>query len=195
MAIILASTSTIRRQLLINAGIEHQTRRPNLDEEDLKRLNLEFTPHQLAQYLAAAKCVSISDEELEHVVIGADQVLSLGTKIFNKPGSVEEARFHLMELSGSTHTLTSAICCARAGVVMWSYRDEAKLTMRPLSKKFVETYLELSGDEVISSVGAYKLEGLGIQLFEEIKGDYFTILGLPLIPLLSFLRSAGEIPV
>ena len=193
MAILLASTSTIRRKLLTNAGIEHQTRRPDIDEEGLKLANPEFTPDQLALHLANAKCISVSNREPQHTVIGADQVLSRGTRIFSKAENIDEARGHLMDLSASTHTLTSAVCCARAGRVMWSFHDEAKLTMRPLSKRFVEAYLKLSGDEVISSVGAYKLEGPGIQLFDEIKGDYFTILGLPLIPLLNFLRSAGEI--
>ena len=193
MAIILASTSPIRRRLLENAGVACVSAKPDVNEDELKRLLPALAPGALARRLAAAKCMSVSANHPEDLVIGADQVLSFAGKTYDKPENPGDARSHLAELRGKTHTLISAVCCARGGAVLWQYDDRAELTMRPFSDRFLEDYISAVGAEAMTSVGAYKLEGPGIQLFEEIKGDYFTILGLPLLPLLAFLRSAGEI--
>ena len=193
MAIILASASSIRRRLLENAGVALSCEKPLVDENELKDRAGALDPEALAQHLATAKCVSVSAKHPGDLVIGADQVLSFSGRTYDKPENLEEARLHLAELRAQTHALVSAICCARRGGVLWRYTDRAELTMRRFSDRFLDDYLAVVGADATTSVGAYKLEGLGIQLFERIKGDYFTILGLPLPPLLEFLRSTGEI--
>jgi septum formation protein len=125
------------------------------------------------------------------MVIGADQVLSLGSRVFQKPGNRVAAREHLMALRGQTHVLSSAVCVSRDGNVLWREVREARLTMRDFSERFIDDYLQQAGEEILGSVGAYQVEKLGIQLFSRIDGDHFTILGLPLIPLLEFLRTHG----
>jgi len=193
MAIILASTSPIRRRLLENAGMPFVAKKPSVDEEEVKRSAPGLAREALAQHLASAKCLSVSARHPQDLVIGADQVLSFSGKTFDKPASLEEARSHLLEFRGKAHTLISAICCARDGAVLWQYTDRAELTMRYFSNRFLDDYLASTGPDITASVGGYKLEGLGLQLFEHIDGDYFTVLGLPLLPLLEFLRSTGEI--
>lgn len=193
MAIILASASSIRRRLLENAGATFSCEKPLVDEKELKNRAVNLDPETLAQHLAAAKCLSVSAKHPGDLVIGADQVLSLSGRTYDKPENLEEARSHLAEFRGQTHALISAVCCARRGVVLWQYTDRAELTMRRFSGRFLEEYLAAIGADAATPVGAYKFEGPGIQLFERIKGDYFTILGLPLLPLLEFLRSTGEI--
>ncbi|MBC8036373.1 MAG: Maf family protein [Rhizobiales bacterium] len=193
MAIILASTSSIRRRLLENAGVAFTSEKPPVNEGELKSLSPTLGPEAMAQHLAAAKCMSVSARHPDDFVIGADQVLSFAGKTYDKPENLAEAKSHLLEFSGKTHTLISAVCCARGGAVLWHYSDRAELTMRPFSDRFLENYLAAVGGDATTSVGAYKLEGPGIQLFEGIKGDYFTILGLPLLPLLAFLRSVDGI--
>jgi len=193
MAIILASTSAIRRRLLENAGVAFAAEKPSVNEDELKHRTPGLAREALAQHLASAKCLSVSARRPDDLVIGADQVLSFSERTFNKPESLEEAKSHLTELRGRTHTLVSAVCCARGGTVLWRYSDRAELTMRYFSNRFLDDYLAAAGGDAMTSVGAYKLEGPGIQLFEQIEGDYFTILGLPLLPLLDFLRATGEI--
>ena len=126
-------------------------------------------------------------------MIGADQVLALDRKIYGKPRDREECREQLLELRGRTHTLVSAVVLARDGKTVWTHVDEALLTMRAYTEPFIDTYLNTIGDDCTTSVGGYKIEGRGVQLFESISGDHFTILGLPLVPLLARLREAGEI--
>ncbi len=193
MAIILASTSPIRCRLLENAGVKFVAEKPLVNEDELKQRAPGLAREALAQHLASAKCLSVSISHPEDLVIGADQVLSFSGKTFDKPASLEDARSQLTELKGKTHTLISAVCCAKGEAVLWQHSDRAELTMRYFSNRFLEDYLAAVGADACTSVGAYKLEGPGLQLFEHIEGDYFTILGLPLLPLLEFLRSTGEI--
>jgi len=193
MAIILASTSPIRRRLLENAGVPFIAKKPTVDEQELKRNARGLARETLPLHLASAKALSISKLLRDDLVIGADQVLSFSGKAFDKPASSEEAKLHLAELRGKSHTLISAVCCARGDEILWHYSNRAELTMRYFSDRFLEDYIATAGADISTSVGAYKLEGQGIQLFERVDGDYFTVLGLPLLPLLEFLRSTGEI--
>jgi septum formation protein len=126
-------------------------------------------------------------------VIGADQVLNLGGRIFDKPASAHEARRHLLELRGRSHILETAVCCAAADNIVWRHLGRATLTMRMFSDAFLDDYLSRTGSDVLTSVGGYRLESLGAQLFDAVEGDYFTILGLPLLPLLDFLRRQGAL--
>jgi len=136
---------------------------------------------------------AVSELARNAFVIGADQVLALGDRILSKPESMEAARGELLDLSGKSHTLHSAVALARNGMTAWAHSEASTLTMRALTPQFIGRYLAAAGEEVLSSVGAYQLEGLGIQLFEKIDGDYFSILGLPLLPLLDALRREGAI--
>jgi septum formation protein len=194
MKLILASTSRIRSELLIKAGLAFEALRPEVDEDALKASAKGLAPGDLARSLAAAKAVSVANRRPDAMVIGADQILNLEGRVFDKPGSREEARRHLLELSGRSHVLETAICCAKARDVVWQHLGRATLTMRSFSESFLDGYLDRMGPEVVTSVGGYKLEGLGAQLFESIEGDYFTILGLPLLPLLDFLRRKEVLP-
>jgi septum formation protein len=191
--IILASTSPTRRALLDNAGLTYSAVSPQVDERDLVARHADWSPEETAMKLAEAKAIEVSTRFPDAVVIGADQVLALGHKAYAKPASVEECRRHLLELRGKTHALISAVVCARAGATVWSHSSQALLTMREFSPAFLEQYLERLGADCMTSVGGYKIEGPGLQLFEKVDGDHFTILGLPLFPLLSYLRNAGEV--
>jgi septum formation protein len=193
MTLILASTSRIRGELLAKAGITFEAMRPDVDESQLKAAAKGMAPGDLAQSLAVAKAVSVANRFPGRLVIGADQVLNFQGRAFDKPLSRAEARRHLFELRGQIHVLETAICCARSGGVVWQYLDQARLKMRPFSDTFLDQYLDQMGSDVTTSVGGYKLEGLGAQLFETVDGDYFTILGLPLLPLLDFLRRADAL--
>lgn len=188
--LILASTSHIRREILANAGIPCRVARPTVDEDTLK--SHYDGPHQnLPNYLAREKALSVSRAAPSSLVIGADQVLSFEGAFLHKPSTADEARQQLQTLRGKTHSLISALSCCRGDEELWSYSDKARLTMRQFSEEFLNTYLSAAGEDITSSVGAYKLERRGIQLFDSIEGDHFTILGLPLLPLLPFLRSQG----
>ena len=195
--IILASASVARRDLLAHAGIIADTNPPDLDEEALKISYLKtdpaMTPAEMAVKLAEAKAVSVSNQNSDTLVIGGDQVLSLGGKRYDKPKSIGEARAQLRELRGKIHHLETAIACARHGEVIWSTITRPTLHMRDFSDAFLEDYLAHMGESVMQTVGGYKLEGEGIQLFRAVEGDYFSILGLPLLPLLEFLRRQNEI--
>jgi septum formation protein len=194
MAIILASSSTIRRLLLLNAGISFTVQHPLIDETELKQNRPDARPERMATLLATEKSLSISQSHRNELVIGADQVLVFGGKIYDKPGNPDEARNHLKALRGNTHVLISAVCCSRDGKPLWDYREQATLTMRSFSDTCLDSYLASIGNDAMTSVGAYKIEGRGLQLFSAITGGHFTILGLPMLPLLEFLRDAGEIP-
>jgi septum formation protein len=191
--IILASTSPTRRALLDNAGLSYTPIAPRVDERELIARHPDWSPDETALKLAEAKAVEVSLRYPQAVVIGADQVLALGAKIYAKPSGIDECRQHLLELRGKTHALISGVVCARGGSTEWSHSSEALLTMRVFSESFLAQYLDQVGADCTSSVGGYKIEGLGLQLFEEVTGDHFTILGLPLLPLLTHLRRTGDI--
>ena len=191
--IILASTSPTRQAILAKAGLAFTAVSPKVDERNLVAQHLHWSPADTAQKLAEAKAVDVSARNPHAIVIGADQVLALGSKVYTKPSSIEECRQHLLELRGKSHKLISSVACAQGGLIQWSHTDEALLRMRLFSDRFLQWYLDEIGNDCMSTVGGYKIEGLGLQLFEEVNGDHFTILGLPLIPLLRQLRSMREI--
>jgi septum formation protein len=196
-AIILASASQTRQRLLVSAGVQFQVIAPGVDESALKARFLstgEQCLDKLAALLAAAKAVSVSLSHADSLVVGADQILDFEGRVLDKPASMEEARRQLHELRGKTHRLISAVACARHGQVIWDATGAAELSMRAFSDEFLSQYLSTIGEKALSSVGSYQIEGPGIQLFDGFRGDYFTILGLPLLRLLSFLRSEGCLP-
>jgi septum formation protein len=191
MTLILASASRTRQSLLKNAGLDFDVVPANIDERAAEEplLQAGAPPEDLALALAMTKAVTVSEQRPGDLVVGADQVLDLDGERLTKPEDMEAARRQLLSLSGRTHQLHAAIACARAGEIVWEHLDTATLTVRTLEPGFIGRYLARTGPGVLDSVGAYQLEGPGIQLLEKIEGDYFTILGLPLLPLLRFLRS------
>jgi septum formation protein len=193
MEIILASQSPTRREMLRRVGIAFTAAKPSVDETLLKQDAQSLVPAALALFLAERKATSVAHQNPNALVIGADQVLNLSGASFDKPDSRTTARRQLQTLAGQSHRLETAVCCARDTSVIWRHSAAATLTMRKLSDTEIDRYLDHVGDDALTSVGAYKLEGLGVQLFEKIEGDFFTILGLPLLPLLSFLRAEGAV--
>jgi septum formation protein len=192
--LILASASKSRARMLEAAGLSFIVEPPGLDEAAMRQaVSGELTPHDVAEVLARAKAEAVSDLARKAYVIGADQVLACGETVYAKPDSMEAARRQLLDLSGKKHTLHTAVAVATNGESIWAETTVATLTMRKLSPAFIGRYLAAAGEEVLSSVGAYQIESLGVQLFEAIDGDYFSILGLPLIPLLDTLRREGVI--
>ncbi|PWJ80166.1 septum formation protein [Pseudaminobacter salicylatoxidans] len=193
--IILASGSPFRKTLLTNAGIDFTVATADLDERALEAPleNSGTGPEDVALILAEAKALNVSESHPDALVIGCDQTLSLDDRIFHKPRDMEDARRHLLDLSGRTHQLNSAVVLARGGNTLWSDVPIARLTMRKLDPAFIGRHLARVGDKALMSVGAYQIEGEGIQLFDRIEGDYFTIVGLPLLPLLKKLRELGAI--
>jgi septum formation protein len=195
VTLLLASTSEIRRRLLANAGIAVEVMAPTIDEAAARQgLAPDLPIARVAETLAEAKARTVSAYRPDDHVIGADQILVLDGAIYAKPGDLAQARRHLASLRGRTHTLVTAAVVLRNGRMLTTITDRADLTMRHFSDAFLDRYLAAAGPDVTRSVGAYRLEELGAQLFERIEGDYFTILGLPLLPLLSFLRGEGLIP-
>ena len=195
-SLILASSSKPRAQMLEAAGLAFIVEPPGLDEATMRQaISGEglLSPHDVAEVLARAKAEAVSDLAPKAYVIGADQTLALGKTMMSKPDSMEAARRQLLDLSGKTHTLHTAAAVATNGDTIWVETTVATLTMRKLSPEFIGRYLAAAGEEVLGSVGAYQLESLGVQLFDKIDGDYFSILGLPLIPLLDTLRREGVI--
>lgn len=193
--LILASGSPFRKKLLEKAGIDFEAIPAAIDERAVEA-PLEgsgASPEDVALVLAEAKALDVSEKHPEAMVIGSDQTLSLGDTLFHKPADMEQARRRLLDLSGKTHHLNSAVVLARGGETLWRHVGIARLTMRPLDPAFVGRHLSRVGDVALSSVGAYQIEGEGIQLFDRIEGDYFTIVGLPMIPLLAALRERGTI--
>ncbi|MGB3349433.1 MAG: Maf-like protein [Brucella anthropi] len=188
--LVLASKSPFRSALLKNAGIEFSTASADIDERAVEAPLYETgaTPEEVAQVLAEAKALDVSEKNPGAVVIGCDQTLSLGDEIFHKPADMEAARRQLLKFSGKTHQLNSAVVLVKNGKTLWRHVSIARMTMRDLDPGFVGRYLGRVGDVALSSVGAYQVEGPGIQLFDKIEGDYFTIVGLPLLPLLAELR-------
>jgi septum formation protein len=195
--IILASASEARLRLLTSAGIKVNAIASGLDETALKVQFMNRGEEQIAKlavFLADAKAELVSATNREALVIGADQILVFEGRAIDKPKSLHEARLQLLDLRGKTHRLVSAVAAARAGRVVWNDSTTAELSMRRFSDEFLADHLSAVGEKVLTSVGAYKIEDRGIQLFDEICGDYYSILGLPLLPLLAFLRSEGCLP-
>ena len=190
--LILASTSASRRAILEAAGVAFTAMAPEVDEDAAKAklLSAGAGPLDIAMQLADLKAIAVSRRH-SGLVIGADQTLELGGALIDKPGDLAEARATLEALRGRTHRLHSAVVVASGGEALWRDVVTARLTMWPFSDAFLDRYLADQGDRVLSSVGAYLIEGRGIQLFEEIDGDHFAILGLPLLPLLNYLRAAA----
>lgn len=193
--IILASASHSRRKLLEAAGVTFRAVPAGVDESAIKRghAGLEAGFADVAARLAVHKALAVASRHPDALVIGADQVLVFAGEAFDKPGSIEIARQQLLRLRGGIHSLETAVACARGKDVLWLHVETPQLTMRAFSSDHLETYLAAAGGSVTETVGGYKLEGPGIQLFEEIAGDYFAILGLPLLALLAFLRAQGAI--
>ena len=191
-SLILASASPSRRQLLANAGLVFTIEPSGIDEDEVKRsLGSRAAPQELASTLAEMKAVKVSARHPEAIVVGADSTLTCNGRLFDKPPDLAAARKQLQTLRGQTHELFSSVVVARGGMRLWHWSERARLTMRPLNDGFIDSYLARAGDDVLTSVGAYQLEGLGAHLFSRVDGDYFTILGLPLLPLLSFLAGHG----
>ncbi|MCQ4633839.1 Maf-like protein [Shinella sp. CPCC 100929] len=193
--LILASQSPFRRMLMENAGLAFDTRAAEIDERAVEAAlaGRNPTPPQVAEALAIEKAQDVARRCPGALVIGSDQTLSLDGRVFHKPADMAEAKSHLTAMSGRTHALNCGIALVRDGQTLWSHVSIAHLTMRPLSASFIDRHLARVGERVLASVGAYQLEGEGVQLFERIDGDYFTILGLPLLPLLAKLRELGAI--
>lgn len=193
--IILASGSPFRRKLLADAGIAFSVVKPEIDERAIEAplARSGVTPEDVALVLAEAKATVVSEAWPDALVIGSDQTLSLEDEVFHKPDDMEGARRHLLKLSGRTHQLNSAVVLARKGEAVWRHVAVARMTMRELSPGFIGRHLADVGEAALGSVGAYQVEGRGIQLFEKIDGDYFTIVGLPMLPLLAALRDLGAI--
>ncbi|OJU86369.1 MAG: septum formation inhibitor Maf [Shinella sp. 65-6] len=193
--LILASRSPFRRMLMENAGLAFTAEAALIDERaaEAALAARNPTPPEVAAALAIEKALDVAGRNPGALVIGSDQTLSLDGRVFHKPADMAEAKSHLAAMSGRTHALNCGIALVRDGETLWSDVSIARLTMRPLSEAFIDRHLARVGTRVLASVGAYQLEGEGVQLFERIDGDYFTILGLPLLPLLAKLRELGAI--
>lgn len=186
--LILASQSRARKMLLANAGLSFEAMPADIDERRVQQASKLSGPGEIAKLLAREKAVWVSARKAGQYVIGADQTLALGNRLFNKPDGRAAAAEQLRALAGQTHELHSAIAVVLDGKTVFETVTIARMTMRPLSGEEIRLYLDEAGEAVTTSVGAYQLEGLGVHLFERIEGDHFTILGLPLFPLLDFLR-------
>ncbi|WP_091882595.1 Maf family nucleotide pyrophosphatase [Bradyrhizobium sp. Rc2d] len=186
--LILASQSSARKMLLANAGFEFESVTADIDERGLQTASKLSNPREIALLLACEKAKAVSALHPGSYVIGADQTLALGERLFNKPAGRPEAMAQLRDLAGNSHELNSAVAVAHDGKIVFEDVSVARMTMRQMTEAQLSAYLDAAGDAVTTSVGAYQLEGLGIHLFERIEGDHFTILGLPLLPLLAFLR-------
>lgn len=191
--LLLASTSATRLALLVSAGLPVETQASGIDERAVEEAAQDeaLDPPALAQRLAAEKALAVSRRHPERIVLGADQVLDCEGVVFHKPEDRVAARAQLQHLAGRSHALHSAGALAIGGQVVESFVASARLIMRPLAADSIDLYLDLAGPDVLNSVGVYQLEGLGIHLFEDVVGDHSTILGLPLLPLLSALRRLG----
>jgi septum formation protein len=187
--LILASQSRARQMLLANAGIRFDAVPAGIDERAVQLASGLRAPGEIASLLAREKALDVSRGQPGKYVVGADQTLALETRLFSKPAGRVAAAEQLRDLAGRSHELHSAVAVVRDGKILFEAVAIARMTMRPLSEAEIRSYLDKAGAAVTTSVGAYQLEGLGVHLFERIDGDHFTILGLPLLPLLAFLRS------
>jgi septum formation protein len=193
--LILASQSSARKMLLVNAGLEFEAVTADIDERGIQAASRLSNPREIGLLLAREKAKAVSVHRPGSYVIGADQTLALGERLFNKPAGRAQALAQLHDLAGNSHELNSAVAVAHDGKIVFEDVSVARMTMRQMSEAELSAYLDAAGDAVTTSVGAYQLEGLGIHLFERIEGDHFTILGLPMLPLLAFLRSEQLIAV
>lgn len=193
--LILASQSVVRKNLLVNAGITVETIPADIDERGIQQGSGLTDPGQIAALLAGEKAKFISAKSPGRYVVGADQTLALEDRLFSKPENLAAAAAQIKTLSGQTHALHSAVSVAKDGAMLFSHVSVARMTMRFLTDSEIEAYITEAGDALMSSVGAYQLERMGVHLFERINGDHFTILGLPLLPLLGFLRSRNLLAV
>jgi len=189
--LILASQSRSRQALLAAAGVPFEAIPADIDERSVQSASGLKDPAAIAVLLAKSKALHVACSHAGRVVVGADQTLALGEKLFSKPADRSQAAKQLRELSGRTHALHSAIAVVRDAKILFEHVSIARMTMRAVSETGIERYLDAAGAVVTTSVGAYQLEGLGVHLFERIEGDHFTILGLPLLPLLGCLRQHG----
>jgi len=193
MPLVLASKSAPRRAMLEAAGVPIEVRPADIDERAVERAAVASAADEVAALLAREKARAISIGMPGRLVLGADQTLVLGERRFDKPADLAAARAQLQVLAGRTHELHSAIAFVRDGKVLNETVQVARMTMRALSENFLDAYLETAGDAVTASVGAYQLERYGVHLFERVEADHFTILGLPLLPALDFLRREGSL--
>jgi len=191
--LVLASLSPFRAQLLRNAGLAVRVESAKIDERDIEKESDDLSPDQLARKLAEEKSREVSLRFPHALVIGCDQTLELDGKVLHKPVDMEDACHRLLALSGKTHYLYSGVALFKAGSRIWSHAATASMTVRFLDSRFVGYHLARAGTDVLASLGAYQIEREGIQLFEKIEGDYFTIIGLPLLPLLAEFRRLGVI--
>ncbi len=193
LPLVLASKSRARFELLSNAGMMPDLVAPEFDERafEASLKNEKLPTNDQAMVLAVEKARLGSLLRPSHYVIGADQMLNCGDEVFHKAANLAEAKQHLAFLAGKTHELTSAVAVARNGQTLFQYTDSAKMTMRPLTSDQIDAYCALLGGSILLSVGCYELEGLGVHLFDRVEGDFFTILGLPLEPLIGFFRNEG----
>lgn len=191
--LILASRSAARRAMLTGAGVVYAAVDAGVDEDAIKRTLSGTAPAELALELASAKALAVSRQDPEAWVLGSDQTLEFEGGMISKAADLDQARERLVALRGATHHLNSGAALARNGSVVWSGVDTAWMSMRPFSDAFLDGYLQAEGSDLLGSVGCYRLEGLGSQLFDRVEGDYFTILGMPLWPVLAELRRAGVI--
>jgi septum formation protein len=189
--LVLASGSKVRQTLLSAAGVPLEVHAAGLDERSIEASAPPQPPGAIAGLLAREKAFAVARLFPGRLVLGADQVLALGSRRFAKPADRAAARTQLCALRGSTHELHSAIAFVQNAAVLSEHAGVARLTMRPFSNRFLDAYLDAIGSAATASVGAYQFEGLGIQLFERVEGDYFTVLGLPLVAALDFLRRHG----
>lgn len=188
--LILASSSLLRRQILERAQVPFKVFAPNVVEEQIKTKcqSQNLCALETASILANAKAQNVSKDWPTDLVLGADQILTCEGTSYNKPIGLDGVRTHLNRLAGKTHELVNAAVIVKNGKAIWSYQDTVTMVMRPLSDVFIEAYTNNVGEAACQTVGGYHLEGLGAQLFEQVNGDFFSILGLPLLPLLAFLR-------
>ena len=187
--LVLASQSRTRQALLANAGISFEAVPADIDEREVQQASGLSAPGDIAALLARQKGLAVSLHQSGRFVVGADQTLARGARLFSKPVGRAQAAEQLRALAGGSHELHSAVAVARDGKILFEAVTIARMTMRQLGESEIGAYLDAAGEAVTTSVGAYQLEGLGVHLFERIEGDHFTILGLPLLPLLAFLRS------
>jgi len=194
LRIILASNSQIRRQILDGAGLDYEVMTKPVDEAAIKMAMLAEKAKfkDVADALAEAKAMRVSRNEAG-LVIGADQIMVMDSQLFDKPKSIEAARDRLLSMRGKTHELIGAVVICENGQAVWRYMSKTQLTMREFSEDFLDWYIEAEGDFLTKSVGGYRFEGIGAQLFSNVKGDFFSILGLSLLPVLDYLRLRGAI--
>lgn len=188
--LILASNSQARKALLKGADIDYIAIAADIDEDIIKRKNIALgcSPSQTAQDLADAKAILVSQRHQKSLVLGSDQICHLNGEILNKPSNRQSLTAHIQKLNGKTHILSSALSVAQNGKIIFQFCDDAHLTMYELSQAEIEDYVTRASDQVVNAAGGYHLEAVGVQLFKQINGSYFTILGLPLLPLIEFLK-------